>query len=236
MKTPLCLVLLLVTIRAFAGEQNVNVDRVGGTQVGTTVPVSGTVTTTPPSNASTNVTQFGGTNVVTGTGASGAGILRVTTSNDSQVKPWDGTNTVTVKAASTAAAAADTALVVAVSPNGSNPCHNPAATLNSLNVSLSGTTATQVVAISGSTKIYLCAMVVGWGGGTSPTFSLEYGTGTNCATGTTVVIPATAISTGTPNSPAYPNDFFVTPGGQALCYILTGTSPTGKLIASYVQQ
>lgn len=45
--------------------------------------VSGTVTTSPPANATTNVTQFGGNNVVTGTGAGGAGIPRVTISNDS---------------------------------------------------------------------------------------------------------------------------------------------------------
>ena len=50
-----------------------------------TVTVTGAVTTTPPSNASTNVAQFGGTNVSTGTGASGAGIPRVTISNDSSL-------------------------------------------------------------------------------------------------------------------------------------------------------
>jgi len=69
---------------------------------GVTQPVSGTVTTTPPSNASTNITQFGGTNVSTGTGASGAGIPRVTISNDSSlaanqsvnVAQVGGTNTV----------------------------------------------------------------------------------------------------------------------------------------------
>jgi hypothetical protein len=53
---------------------------------GSTQTVSGTVTTTPPANASTNVVQFGGTNVSTGTGAGGAGIPRVTVSNDSQVR------------------------------------------------------------------------------------------------------------------------------------------------------
>lgn len=47
--------------------------------------VDGTVTTSPPANASTNVAQFGGSAVVTGTGASGAGIPRVTVSNDSVV-------------------------------------------------------------------------------------------------------------------------------------------------------
>jgi hypothetical protein len=50
-----------------------------------TQSVSGTVTTTPPANASTNVTQFGGTNVSTGTGAGGAGIPRVTVSSDSSL-------------------------------------------------------------------------------------------------------------------------------------------------------
>lgn len=49
------------------------------------VPISGTVTTTPPANASTNVTQFGSNNVVTGTGVGGAGIPRVTVSSDSTV-------------------------------------------------------------------------------------------------------------------------------------------------------
>lgn len=97
------------------------------TSVNNTVTVSGTVTTTPPSNASTNVAQFGGTNVSTGTGAGGTGIPRVTVSNDSAVnqtigtsgfgKVTDGTNTAAVKAASTAPTATDPALVVALSPN-----------------------------------------------------------------------------------------------------------------------
>lgn len=49
------------------------------------VPVSGTVTTTPPANASTNVAQFGGTNVATGAGVGGVGIPRVTVSSDSSL-------------------------------------------------------------------------------------------------------------------------------------------------------
>lgn len=110
------------------------------------VPVSGTVTTSPPANASTNVAQFGGTNVATGTGVGGAGIPRVTVSSDSfpatqavsgtvtanqgtantaanawPVKTTDGTNVAAVKAASTAAVAADPALVVAISPNNVPP-------------------------------------------------------------------------------------------------------------------
>jgi hypothetical protein len=64
-----------------------------------TQPVSGTVTTTPPANATTNVTQFGGTNVSTGTGTGGAGIPRVTVSSDSTVGV---TGTVTVSGTVTA--------------------------------------------------------------------------------------------------------------------------------------
>ncbi len=70
------------------------------------------------SNWTTNLTQFGGSAVVTGIGASGAGIPRFSLSNDSLIKLWDGTNTTAVKAASTAPVAADTSLVVGLSPNG----------------------------------------------------------------------------------------------------------------------
>lgn len=69
---------------------------------------------------SANITQFGGSNVVTGLGGSGAGIPRVTVSNDTELQIWDGANgPVAVKPASTAAVAADKALVVAISPNNS---------------------------------------------------------------------------------------------------------------------
>lgn len=56
---------------------------VTGTFFQATQPVSGTVTTAPPANASTNVAQFGGSAVATGTGVGGAGVPRVTVSSDS---------------------------------------------------------------------------------------------------------------------------------------------------------
>lgn len=66
-------------------QANVSSGRLQVDGSGVTQPVSGTVTTTPPSNASTNVTQFGSNAVATGTGASGVGIPRVTISNDSSL-------------------------------------------------------------------------------------------------------------------------------------------------------
>ena len=71
------------TVTANQGTANATPWLVTGT--GGTFPVTGTITTTPPSNASTNVTQFGSNNVATGTGAGGVGIPRVTVSNDSTV-------------------------------------------------------------------------------------------------------------------------------------------------------
>lgn len=84
--------------------------------IAATVNISGAVTQGGPP-WSENITQFGGTNVSTGTGNSGAGIPRVTVAQDSKVLLWDGTTTAALKAASTAAAATDPALVVAISPN-----------------------------------------------------------------------------------------------------------------------
>jgi hypothetical protein len=153
-------------------------------------------------------------------------------------KVTDGTNTAAVKAASTAAAAADPSLVVAISPNGGNLCLNPSATLNSLSTAMSTTSATQIIALSGSTRIYICSVAFGLGAGTSPTFTLEYGTGTNCGTGTTTILPATPILVSSPSSASWfvmQTPFWVTPSGQALCYVLGGTSPTGRLLLTYVQ-
>ena len=58
----------------------------------TPVPVSGTVTTNPPANASENVAQFGGSAVLTGVGVSGVGVPRVTVASDSSITANAGTN------------------------------------------------------------------------------------------------------------------------------------------------
>lgn len=65
--------------------------------------VTGTVTTTPPANASTNVAQFAGTNVSTGTGNGGAGIPRVTISADSSLAANQSVNVAQINGLSPAA-------------------------------------------------------------------------------------------------------------------------------------
>jgi hypothetical protein len=99
-------------------------------------------------------------------------------------------------------------------------------------VNASTTSAVQLVAASAAKKIYVCSFFV-IGGGTSPTLSLEYGTGTNCGTGTTLLMGAIPLSTTTPT--ASPFLVGATPVSNALCYLLAGTSPTAVGVISYVQ-
>jgi hypothetical protein len=115
-----------------------------------------------------------------------------------------------------------------------NPCVDSRATIQSIALNASTTSAVQIIALSGTTKIYPCSITV-LGGGTTPTFSLVYGTGTNCATGQTVLITAIAIPTAAP-AQTFPSPVGSTPAGQAVCTLLTGTSPTAKGVLSYVQQ
>ena len=119
---------------------------------------------------------------------------------------------------------------------GANACQNQAATLVGVyNGATSGTSSVQIVALSGTAKIYVCSMSVINTSGTTPTFALTYGTGTACATGTGNITFPVATSTTVPvtfNGPIVG----VTPAGNALCYIQTGTTPINKFVLTYVQQ
>ena len=117
---------------------------------------------------------------------------------------------------------------------GGNPCHNPAATLQSTGVTTAGTTAAQIIALSGTTKIFICSLTVIGQSGTTPTFSLVQGTGTNCATGQTVVVPAFATPANTLFSFSTPVSVGV--AGNALCYLQTGTTPVTKVQLTWIQQ
>ena len=120
-------------------------------------------------------------------------------------------------------------------PNiGQNACQDPNAILQAVAASTSGTSAVQVIALASGAKVFLCSMNVVGVSGTSPTFSLVYGTGTNCGTGQTTIVG----SFGTTANTLYPfnNPFFVTPAGQAICYLDGGTSPVQRLAITYVQR
>lgn len=150
---------------------------------------------------------------------------------------------VAVKAASTAAVATDPALVVALSPNNGiaisatgslNPCGNPGATLQAASGVTSGTTAVQIIALSGTTKVYVCSLSIIGVSGTTPTLSLVQGTGTNCATSQTTLLPAFGTTAG--QLYAFANPVTLTSAGFALCYLPGGTTPVQNFVLTYVQQ
>lgn len=117
--------------------------------------------------------------------------------------------------------------------SGSNPCANPHANLQTLFVTTSGTSATQIIAAVAGQKIYVCTLTVGAVSGTTPTFSLVYGTASNCGTGQTVLLPAVAT---TSTQYGFPNPIGTTPASNALCYLDGGTTPVQTLTLNYVQQ
>jgi len=191
-------------------------------------------------NQSVNMAQVAGTTTATGAGASSAGTIRVMLSSDSALAANQSDNVAQVAgvapvmtAASTPAAATDRGLVVSPSPNGGNPCQNPSATLASVAGATSGTAAVQLVGLSGSTKIYICSVNITGISGTTPTFSLKYGTGTACATGGVTILGAWTTAANTVYTFTQP---FVTPAGQELCYLDTGTTPVQNYAITYVQQ
>ena len=141
---------------------------------------------------SANVTQFGGAATVTGTGAGGSGIPRVTVSNDSQVKPWDGTNSISVKAGAATPVAADTALVVGLSPNTLGCAGQSIA--NTKKATLSQIASAQIITGAASKQTYICSIVIF--SATAQSVNLVEGTGTTCATGIAGLTGGTTASTG----------------------------------------
>ncbi len=117
-----------------------------------------------------------------------------------------------------------------------NPCQS--GTLHYVSINTVTQAATQLVALSGSTVIYGCGLLINAAGATNLIFN--YGTGTNCATG----IGQTGMPGGSNGMPFVANQgftwngtlpLFATPAGNALCPSESnGVQLSGTLI--YVQQ
>lgn len=131
-------------------------------------------------------------------------------------------------------ASIEPAPTVSLSTAGLNACSNQAVTLQSITNSTSGTSATQIIGLVALQKIYICSLNVVGVSGTTPTFSLVYGTGSNCAGGQTTLVTAFGTTAGTLY--AFGNPVAVTPAGQAVCYLNGGTTPVQSFTISFVQQ
>lgn len=88
----------------------------------------------------------------------------------------------------------------------------------SASVSITTATTTQIVALVASQQVRVCAIAITLGAST--TAVLEYGTGTNCGTGTTALSGAFAATTMIGNGLG---QLFATASGDALCLLSTGT-------------
>lgn len=144
-------------------------------------------------------------------------------------------------------AAIDPSLVVAASianiAGASDPCQDLSAIKQSAPIAISTATTTQLVALSGTTLIYVCSYQAVAGAGTNPSLQFVYGTGSSCGTGTTSLTGA--MATGVTVSATAPgpilessggNTLFKTIAGNALCVTTGGTTPNFQGWVSYVQQ
>ena len=80
----------------------------------------------------------------------------------------------------------------------------------------------QIVAGVAGKSIYIC----GWhitNTTSAGTFAFSYGTGTNCGTGTTTLVPALNVSNTAPSTDHIEYAFVQLPVGQALCQNSTAT-------------
>jgi hypothetical protein len=184
-----------------------------GNVYGVNAAVTNSVTVAQATAASLNATVVGNVNTTIG--------------NAAYHKVTDGTNTSAVKAASTAAVATDPALVVAMSPN-----NVPVATAQAL-LNDSVSTALQIVALSGSTKIYVTSFSIV--ASVAENVKFVTGTGSNCATGQTDMTSNMAFSAnGGIARGGGMGPVLVVPAGQALCVLASTTGPTAVDV-SYAQ-
>jgi hypothetical protein len=118
---------------------------------------------------------------------------------------------------------------------GSNPCFNPHANLQTAIVAMSSTALTQFIAQAAGQRIYPCFALIANATATT-TLTIKYGTGSNCGTGTATWFDAFTIPPSTAGPVVLSGSLPPTPAGQAACYLLAGTTPTGTLSLGYVQQ
>lgn len=145
-------------------------------------------------------------------------------------------------------AAIDPSLVVAASPpvvpGSTDSCQDLSQQKSSVPVAVTASaTTTQLVAISGTTTVYVCGYQLAVSAGTAPTVQFEYGTGAACGTGTTVLTGVMGTGVTVAAGVAGPiftagNDvtLFKAPAGNALCLVTGGTTPTVGGFVTFVQQ
>lgn len=114
-----------------------------------------------------------------------------------------------------------------------DPCLSRGAIKSSAPFSITTATTTALVSVSGTKAVYVCSIQL-----LTPvtnTISFEYGTGTACASGPTLLTPVYPASTNVLLS--YGGTVITAPASNGLCAVSTGTTTPGTIgVVTYVQQ
>lgn len=135
----------------------------------------------------------------------------------------------------------------AMNPSGvgaSDPCQNPAISKSSAPVNVTTATTTAIVAVSGATSVYVCggALTIAPSATSADTATIEYGSGTACATSPTALTGALGAGDLTSaTSPivvqiGYGGGVMTAPSGTGLCVLSAGTAVSIQGWITYVQK
>jgi hypothetical protein len=136
-------------------------------------------------------------------------------------------------------------LILASTPSGTiaDPCQAPSIAKLSKPVNITTATTTSIVAVSGSTAVYVCGatLTIAPSATTADTATFEYGTGAAC-TGPVVLTGALGAGDLTTAAPplhvtfADPGTSMTAPSGNGICILSAGTTVNIQGILQYVQQ
>lgn len=129
---------------------------------------------------------------------------------------------------------------IVTAPPATDPCQSPGVAKISTFQNITTATTTALVAVSGSTTIYVCGFDLDITSTTTPsTALLEQGTGVACAAGTAALTPTYTNGTATNSfkSVSTGGTVFKTSASNGLCVVSTvGSTPTTGVRITYVQQ
>lgn len=193
-----------------------------------------------PANQSVNVAQFGG--VSTSTGQVAVSVAPVTATNTALVTALRPDSPGIIALGQTTKSAS--VPVTIASDQYVDPCQSPNILKSSVAINITTATTTSLVAISGSTLIYVCgiSMTISEVITTPNTIQFEYGTGATCGTGTTVLTGKYGDGGVTAGIPIVVNasnggTIFSAPAGSRLCALTAiGATASFQGVLTYVQQ
>ena len=201
-----------------------------------TYPTAGTFTaiTLSPSNGTVNISGAPTVNLTAVAGTTLGAVANYGTSPGAVAVP--GVNAYVTN--TPAVTGSGTFTVSQINTAGTtDPCANPSLIKSSAAINVSSATTTQIVALSGTTKIYVCEADVN-AVGTSPSVKFITGTGTACATPdqtlTGAMVPSATVGT---VHFGYGGSMWTSNAGDELCLVSAGgtvTTETG--FVTYVQQ